>query len=308
MVERTLGRIRGAEAGPTVIVLAGIHGNEPAGVPAARQVLERLGEHPDRVRGEVLALAGNRAGLSSGERFVDKDLNRLWLPERIEALRSRGTAHTTDSEDRELLELLEAIDAAVARSRGAVVVADLHTTSAAGVPFVLFGDGRKETGFLTCFPIPTIVGLSRLVAGAAINYFSRRGCITFAVEGGRHADLDAIDNLAAAVWVALAHAECIAAAEWPEVQSAHRLLDVRRDGLPHVLEVASRHAIGPEDDFAMEAGFRNLHAVSAGQLLARDRRGEIRAPEDGVVILPLYQKLGTDGFFWGRATTTPMET
>jgi succinylglutamate desuccinylase len=70
-----------------------------------------------------------------------------------------------------------------------------------------------------------------------------------------------------------------------------------------VLEVVERRAIDAEDCFHMEPGFRNLNHARRGQLLARDRRGEIRAPSDGVVILPLYQKLGSDGFFWGRTVS-----
>jgi hypothetical protein len=53
----------------------------------------------------------------------------------------------------------------------------------------------------------------------------------------------------------------------------------------------------------MEPGFKNLSPAAEGQLLARDARGEIRAPKDGMVILPLYQGLGNDGFFWGRAVS-----
>ena len=51
----------------------------------------------------------------------------------------------------------------------------------------------------------------------------------------------------------------------------------------------------------MAPGFSNLAREQRGQVLARDRRGEIRAPRDGMVILPLYQGQGDDGFFWGRA-------
>jgi hypothetical protein len=36
-------------------------------------------------------------------------------------------------------------------------------------------------------------------------------------------------------------------------------------------------------------------------LLAHDRNGEIRAPFDGLVLLPLYQSEGSDGFFYGRS-------
>jgi succinylglutamate desuccinylase len=70
------------------------------------------------------------------------------------------------------------------------------------------------------------------------------------------------------------------------------------------MEVVSRHAVTPEDSFVMEPGFRNLDLARAGQLLARDRKGEIRAPRDGLVILPLYQGQGSDGFFWGRAVSS----
>jgi succinylglutamate desuccinylase len=69
------------------------------------------------------------------------------------------------------------------------------------------------------------------------------------------------------------------------------------------MEVVSRHAIAPEDAFTMEPGFRNLDHARASQLLARDRNGEIRAPSDGLVMLPLYQGQGDDGFFWGRAVS-----
>jgi hypothetical protein len=35
-------------------------------------------------------------------------------------------------------------------------------------------------------------------------------------------------------------------------------------------------------------------------LLARDRHGDIRAPEAGLMLMPLYQSQGTDGFFLVR--------
>jgi succinylglutamate desuccinylase len=85
-----------------------------------------------------------------------------------------------------------------------------------------------------------------------------------------------------------------------EVEAARRLLETRRADLPRLTEVVSRHAITPEDAFRMEPGFRNLDYARPDQLLARDRAGEIRAPQEGVVVLPLYQKDGNDGFFWGR--------
>ena len=67
-----------------------------------------------------------------------------------------------------------------------------------------------------------------------------------------------------------------------------------------MIEVRYRHPINPEDQFQMEPYFRNFQPVGRGQVLAKDRRGEITARETGLILLPLYQKLGDDGFFLGR--------
>jgi len=51
----------------------------------------------------------------------------------------------------------------------------------------------------------------------------------------------------------------------------------------------------------MNAGYRNLSPVAAGEIVAGDREGPIRVSESGWLLLPLYQGLGNDGFFFARA-------
>jgi succinylglutamate desuccinylase len=75
---------------------------------------------------------------------------------------------------------------------------------------------------------------------------------------------------------------------------------MRASGGRRVVEVRHRHAIVPEDHFKMERGFKNFQAVRCGEVLAQDRIGEIKARETGLILLPLYQPLGDDGFFLGR--------
>jgi succinylglutamate desuccinylase len=50
----------------------------------------------------------------------------------------------------------------------------------------------------------------------------------------------------------------------------------------------------------MNTGFENFDPVKKGQVLAVDKNGPIRAVESGLILMPLYQKLGDDGFFLGR--------
>lgn len=66
------------------------------------------------------------------------------------------------------------------------------------------------------------------------------------------------------------------------------------------MEVRHRHAIVPEDHFKMEPGFKNFQAIRRGEVLAQDRTGALEARETGLILLPLYQPLGDDGFFIGR--------
>lgn len=298
--ERTIGRAVGRRPGPTLLVIAGMHGNEPGGVAAARRVLAALAGREALLRGELVAFTGNLGALRAGRRFVAKDFNRVWTHERVARLR-RGPGPGEDAEDIEQRELLGHLDATLAGARGEVYAVDLHTTSAAGTPFVIFGDTLRQRRFVFALPLPAILGLEELIDGVLAQHLTERGCVTFSVEGGQHDDPGSVDNLEAALWLALESSGVLARNALPALARARALLDGRRGAVPRVMEVQRRHAITPADAFVMEPGFRNLHPVGAGQLLASDRRGKIRAPADGVVMLPLYQAQGADGFFWGRA-------
>lgn len=295
---RTIGRITGKKAGPTLIAVAGIHGNEHGGVHAARRVLALLGKDETRLSGELVVFGGNLGGMRDGVRYHAKDMNRLWSEARIAELEKNGPK---DPEDHEQLELLAAIREAMGRARGPVFLVDLHTTSASGVPFVIFGDTLPQRHFVADLPLPIILGLEEQVDGVLSEYWTRQGCVTFTVEGGQHRDGGSVDNLEAVLLLAAQAAGIFHSGSFKETRTAHALLEGRRGSLPRVMEVVSRHAIAEGDDFRMEPGFRNLDHAREGQLLARDKNGEVRAPKDGLVLLPLYQGLGSDGFFWGRA-------
>ncbi|MCW5835006.1 MAG: succinylglutamate desuccinylase/aspartoacylase family protein [Labilithrix sp.] len=298
---REIGRVVGDAAGPTLIVVAGIHGNERAGVGAARRVLATLARRQGRVMGELVALAGNLGAMRLGVRYRERDMNRVWTKDRVADLESRArSGGALDAEDVEQLELLDAVRAAIARARGPVYLVDLHTTSAHGLPFILFGDTLKQRKFASAIPLPLVIGLEEQVDGVLTAFFTTQGCVTFGVEGGQHDDPGSVDNLEAVVLLGAESAGLFGSGLLTETGAAHALLERRRGDLPRVMEVVSRHAITAADAFVMEPGFMNLARARAGQLLAKSRAGEVRAPKDGMVILPLYQGQGSDGFFWGR--------
>ena len=74
--------------GPTLLVTAGVHGNEPAGLEAIGRVLQTLHRCDAPLRGRVVALRGNLGALAVGIRYLSRDLNRGWSASAIAAIRA----------------------------------------------------------------------------------------------------------------------------------------------------------------------------------------------------------------------------
>jgi succinylglutamate desuccinylase len=303
-----VGRIGGGtgaagSAGPVLVALGGIHGNEPAGLHAAERVLarvarERMAER-GLVRGTLVVLAGNRAALAAGTRFIDRDLNRGWG----EGPRPDAAAVSEDGEQLELQGALD--DAFAAAAAGERYFLDLHTTSAPGVPFVVADGVERAQAFALAFPLPVFFGLMGKLSSALLPWLAGRGVIGVAVEGGQNEAPVSVEHHEAVLWIALVASGVLAKEAVPDRAAHVARLESAGRGLPHAIEVYHRHGIVPDDQFRMTPGFANIQPVGRGTLLARDRRGEIRADEDCLLVLPLYQGMGDDGFFLGRELRVP---
>ncbi len=293
--------IRGAQSGPTLIVLGSIHGNEPAGTLAAHRVVAALEQRRSCLRGEVILLAGNTLALRRKVRYIDADLNRLWTEVNIQTIRSGKSLHQHISEHFEQWELLVELDRvfAAATPQNEIFFVDLHTTSAAGKPFATVGDTLRNRSFALNFPVTIVLGLEEQIDGTLLEYVNNLGLITMGLEAGQHDALSSVDNHEAVIWIATVATGNLRSADVPELDKYRSRLVLAAGGR-RVVEVRHRHATSPDDKFKMEPGFTNFQPVRRGQTLAHDRRGEITARETGLVLLPLYQSLGDDGFFLGR--------
>lgn len=298
VVARELGTWDCGRPGPTLLVLAGIHGNEPGGVAAARAVLAKLTERELPLCGRVVALAGNLPALAAGRRFVARDLNRGWSAASIAALRSRPAAERS-AEDGQQFELLQRFEAVLHDASGPVVFVDLHTSSADGPPFSCLADTLDNRRIGLAAGVPTLLGIEETLDGASLEWFGDRGVAALAVEGGRHEHPDTVGNLTAVLWLLLERLGMLPKG-LVDIAPHREHLARAVAGVPPVVEIVRRHAITAEDGFRMEPGFVNFAPARKGLLLAHDRRGEVRAPFACRVLLPLYQALGDDGFFLGR--------
>jgi hypothetical protein len=297
-MQRELGRWDSGQPGPTLLVTGGVHGNEPAGVYAAQRVLAQLQERAPQIRGRFIALVGNLPALSENRRFLSRDLNRSWDQESLVVNQARGEQERSP-EDREQLDLIACLVEVERSASGPLVYCDLHTSSAAGSPFLCLADtiDNRRLGLTTGVPI--ILGIEETIAGASLEWFADRGIMAFAVEGGQHESDEAIANHEAVLWGLLVKLGILPEG-FVDLEPHRERLRQAVGSAPPIVEIVHRHVIASADAFRMESGFVNFAVVAKGQLLAKDRHGDVCAKHKSLVMLPLYQELGDDGFFLAR--------
>ena len=295
-VPRVLGRLEGRKPGPTLILVAGLHGNEPAGVLALQRLFATLAADPRGLdRGRAVALAGNLKALAARRRYLVHDLNRYW--DRARVARLRRSAEPLTDEDEELRDLDREIERARRAADGTVYLLDLHTTSGPRLPFATLDDNLPNRELALEFPVPVVLGLEEELADTLTTYVETLGMVTAGFEAGQHDDPESIERAEAAIWIALEACHLVRRGSREEAARARRDLARAAGSLPHVVEVRHRHPVSTGDWFRMDPGWANFQPVARGQSLAVDRNGPITAPFDGMMLMPLYQDQGADGFF-----------
>ena len=244
-----------------------------------------------------LFLAGNTRAINEDRRFIDFDLNRHWTEDNVKRNRPGSTITTSHVEDKEQTELLVHIDDLLNRARNEVYAIDLHSTSSESEPFAMIGDTLRNRSFAENFPVTLLLGIEEQIEGTVMEYLGGRGAVTIGYEAGQHGRGIALRNQEAFIWGALVSAGIIDESDcgenWHETLSG-------TDGIHSVVEVRHRHGLTPDDEFRMHLGYENFQPIKKGEELAVDKSGAIRAIESGLILLPLYQSQGNDGFFIGR--------
>lgn len=294
---RELLRFEGTEPGPLVIITGGMHGNEVAGLKALERIKIDLEKGSGKFIGTFVGIRGNLESIKKGIRYQDTDLNRLWTQEYIDSLSEKSTLN---AEDKELLGILEFINDEMEdfpHKDQQIYFLDLHTTSANNGVFSIVPSNIKDNPIPSALHAPVILGLADKLEGTAIKYFAERGVISFAFEAGFHESPDAIDNLEAAAWYTLHHSGFLNVSDHPNFKRAdQRLVEVSKN-LPKFVDLIYHHVIKPGDNFVMIPGINNFQKIKKGQILASDNSGDIPAPQDCLILMPLYQDQGSDGFF-----------
>ncbi len=275
-----------------LIVLSGIHGNEKQGIIAAKRVISELEKHPDKIHGKVYFLLGNLKALASDERFVDVDLNRIFHDKNI---RPNGQTAYDYKEFRELRHLIS--EKICQNKFDNCVLLDLHTFSADSGIFCIPAENKKSFELARSFGVPFIEKLSSSLPETALHYYGEKGMTSVVFEGGKHEDPQSADLLEAAIWLTLLHEGFIHEKDFPFISEMKKRLQKASQNLPHHLELIYRHKLDDFHRFQMKEGYYNFMEVKKAEKLAIQNGKELSSPVEGLILMPLYQKKGSDGFF-----------
>lgn len=303
-MERVIGEYIGSATGPMLLAIGGLHGNEMAGVKAIERLLHLLqleaSRHPDfQFRGQFIGLLGNKQAVEQGKRFLKRDLNRMFLEERI-AFVKQMSEDKLEAEDLELKQFIAAFEAIIYKYRPTrLVVIDLHTTSSSGGIFSIVINELRSLQIAVRMHAPVITDLLVGLQGTSLHYFSQLKLpvevMAIAFESGQHEEPASVDRSVSALVNCLRSIGCV---DKNIVESKHdQLLKEYARHLPRVVQFKYVHRIQSGDNFTMKPGYQNFQKVTRGEVLARDNQGDIQAKEDGRILMPLYQKQGEDGFF-----------
>ncbi len=296
---RIIGLYEGQTDGPVFICTAGIHGNEHAGIIGLERIFEYLNRVRPAMNGTFIGVKGNMEAIRLKKRFIDTDLNRLFKQENIVEIRE-GKRHELKTEEAkqqyDLLKLFEVRFKERIQGRKLYTL-DLHTTSAKGGVFVLTNDRPESVDVAKALGVSVITGLEKVIVGTTLDYFRELKSVGIGLEAGQHDDPESADNVVAAIWVLLNKIGCIDALDIPNLKQYKAQLNKLRGDAPLVVDFVYRHHVNEDDEFEMNLGYQNFQPVKKGEVLAQDKNGAILCPADGLILMPLYQKQGEDGFF-----------
>ncbi len=288
----------GAKDGPVLVLFAGIHGNEPAGLKAVDALSERLDSSSRAFNGTIYAVTGNKKALELGVRYLDTDLNRLWEIFNTTKERPFLNGVNVPAEYHESLEIKKLVDAIIEaheESAKEFIFADLHTTSSQSCAFILLNDTLENREIARQFPVPQVLGIEENIHGTLLSYINNLGYKAIGFEAGAHNDEKSIERSEAFLWL-LMNALGLYELKDSEISKFEERLHAH-PGVPETYyEVRNHKYVEDPDFFEMISGFENFDTVKKGTPLAYEEGMLIKAPVSGRIFMPLYQKEGHDGF------------
>lgn len=238
--------------GPCIALMAGVHGNETAGIIALKKIIDNL----SLKKGEVYIIFGNPRAIEQGVRFTEKNLNRCF---------TKGNEGQTyeDMRAREIMKILDTADALL----------DIHASNTPeSEPFIICEDNALPIARTLDFGILS-TGWDAIEPGASDGYMFQQGKVGicaecgYAEKGEDYADL-AYDT----VMRFLGYYDMVTYVSSTDPQSQKRHL--------HVDEIIMKERA----DFEFSKLYADFETIPQGVIFARDGDREYATNKERVIV------------------------
>ncbi|MDR9418006.1 succinylglutamate desuccinylase/aspartoacylase family protein [Gracilimonas sp.] len=285
-----------SKVGPIIVVFAGIHGNELAGVHACENISEEISGMEENLQGSLYLISGNQKAIKKGVRYLDRDLNRIWN-DVTDQESKEGQSDVKEWE--EAVGILQVLNTIIEEKKNLgreIYFIDLHTTSAESCAFILFNDTLENRKSASLFPVPQILGIEETIHGTLLSFINDLGYPAIGFEAGSHTDPLSVRRIEAFLWLFL-HFNQLLKLEQQKYHEYESTLRGTPDALNKYYEITCHYFVNEARDFTMKKGYQNFDPIQKGELLAYDSKEPVYAPTSGLIFMPLYQSKGNDGFF-----------
>jgi len=255
-----------------------LHGNEICGLLAANELLREgfFTNGIDNKNLSVIIMIGNPRAVMENKRYIDVNLNRMFVPEYCDT--KRADSHADDPHELsrlgEILQEMHECDAYL----------DIHSTSSPSVPFAIIPPGEMSETLAKKFPVEFVLhNVIQAIRGTSMDYMKQLNKPAVCVECGQHCSEQAIQ---------IAKETICAFITGISAQPA----------IPKRVLYVSRSVILREG-FKFKKPAMAFDYVHPNELVASDNRGEIRCPykQGAFLIMPVNNPiLGEEAWLWGH--------
>lgn len=268
-------RIEGRKAGPHLLVLGGVHGNERTGVQAVRWLRERFGAKGERLtRGTLTVALGNPEAVRRNTRgsAPHQDLNRCFKAELL-------AAPKTYEEKR------AAVLAAHIAEADALV--DLHAVNTPSKPFVVAtAHDPRRVALGAAFPCDTyVVAPDEVIAGSTDGWIERCGGYGIGYESGYMKDLTRMAEVKSGVDRIMRKLGLLRASLAPKCQAPQSVIALEE---AIMLE-------GESFTYAEGRGKTSFEPVAKDEVLGLMDGKPLKAPFSGLLVFPKPKRLHKTG-------------
>ncbi len=261
--------------GPRVAFIAGIHGNEPCGIEAFKQILDDF----KIMKGSVTFLLGSRKAIESNVRAYECNLNRMFRDEKDLIGEERASYEYEVS--RNLMGELQ----------GADILLDIHSSSATNTkPFVICES--NSFGYAQYLPVETIVnGLDALHPGGTDGYMNSLGKNGMCIECGSHNNPKSVEIAIKAIYSLLGGLGMISLVSDMPTSKQERI------------QVENMYR--PKREFRAVRSFGDFERLEAGTLIGYDGEEELKFERPVTVLfVSESEEAGGEAFVYGEEIKT----